>query len=197
MYAIFVPLTYKKGKIKMENIDTTVDCEVLADLLDLPAVSAHVVSDDSIENGETQAAPGFDPAIHATGPDGKPSLTRAGKFRAKSRKKSASVSVLPHNAKSVPPSTDQCRVAGVAAAHALLSVSQALGGAEWSPADGEAKMLEVAFGDYFVASGMSDFPPGIALTFVVGAYALPRLSMPTTSGKIKNALTKIVGWVRG
>lgn len=180
----------------MENIDTAIDGEVLADLLDLPGVSAHVVSNDSTETGETQAVRGFDPTIHATGPDGKPSLTLTGKFRTKSRKKST-VSVLPADAKSVPPSTDQCRIAGVAAAHALLSVSQALGGTEWAPAGGEAKMLEVAFGDYFVASGMVDFPPGIALVFVVGAYALPRLSMPTTSGKIKNMLTKIAGWMRG
>lgn len=92
------------------------------------------------------------------------------------------------------------RTAGVAAANALISLGVGLGGEEWSPRSDkkqgleERDMLESAFGDYFVAKGMEDIPPGIALIIGIGCYALPRFTMPKTQTRLSKLKGKLASW---
>jgi len=92
------------------------------------------------------------------------------------------------------------RTAGVAAANALIGLGVGLGGEEWSPRtekkDGldERDMLENAFGDYFVAKGMEDIPPGIALVIGIGCYAIPRFTMPKTQSRLSKLKGKLASW---
>lgn len=142
----------------------------------------------------------FDPSIHATdSKTGEPSLTKNGKLRRRPGRKSGSgqgtQSTLgkpsqPLGAdQSKPDSIAQARATGTFAAGALITLGMALGGEEWKPVKtaekDERAFLESAFGDYFVAKGMTDIPPGIALTIAIGAYVGPRLTMPRTQSRME------------
>lgn len=84
----------------------------------------------------------------------------------------------------------EARATGRHAARLLTSMSVALGGDEWRPmydeklGIDEGAQLEGAFADYFESKEMNDIPPGIALCVVVGAYTLPRLTMPKTQTRL-------------
>ena len=151
--------------------------------------------------GETDAAgETWNPEIHATGADGRGVKTAKGTWR---RRRGAGASragsVVGAKRARVPPeaaaSDVQARAAGVACAHTLFMVGSALGGPEWQPRDNaehqETKMMETAFGDYFVATGRTEFPPGLALTLAISAYAMPRFTMPQT----RSRLTKFKQWI--
>lgn len=140
----------------------------------------------------------WNPDVHATGPDGKGVLTAKGEWRRRRGVgKRSSVAGVPTTG--VPPSADTqaARAAGVACAHSLLMMGTLLGGAEWNPRilkndDGsvalnEAEMMEKAFGDYFVAKNTTEFPPGLALTMALTAYAMPRFTMPQTRSRLQRA----------
>jgi len=95
----------------------------------------------------------------------------------------------------------QARATGVASANMLISLGRAIGGEEWKPIKNteykidEKLNLENAFADYFEATGKTDIPPGMALTIAVGAYALPRFTMPATqkrAGKVKQWFVKLL-----
>ncbi len=96
------------------------------------------------------------------------------------------------------------RASGKAAASLLLMAGVGLGGEEWQPrlddklGIDERGMLEMAFGDYFVATGKTDIPPGWALVAAVGMYALPRFAMPKTRSRLAVVKSwigaKIVKW---
>lgn len=79
-------------------------------------------------------------------------------------------------------------------------MGQVVGGEEWAPMHNKAiglderAMMHTAFGDYFVASGKTDIPPGAALTFCVLAYAAPRFAMPKTQTRFQKVKSAIVTW---
>lgn len=80
------------------------------------------------------------------------------------------------------------RAAGIAAAGAVLMIGVAVGGEEWQPRKDpidEREMLTGAFGDYFVAKGVTDFPPGVALFLALSMYAAPRFTMPQTRTRMQ------------
>lgn len=62
-------------------------------------------------------------------------------------------------------------------------------GPEWLPKTPEERQLvSVSLGRYFETQKVKDIPPGMMLALVVTVYALPRLSQPSTSTKLK------LGW---
>lgn len=98
----------------------------------------------------------------------------------------------------------QARTGGKAAANLLLALCVGLGGDEWHPRIDpkigldEKFMLETVFGDYFVATGKADLPPGWALVAGCCMYSLPRFAMPKTKSRlsaIKNWFAaKVIAW---
>jgi hypothetical protein len=160
----------------------------------------------------------FDPSIHITGADGQGVRTVRGTWALKrGRKPGAYVSAADSGKKStlggpaaVTPSQlsanaqqqandAKSRAAGIAAAELLFSVGQMIGGEEWAPMANKAigmderPLMHSAFGDYFVATGKTDIPPGAALCFCIVAYAAPRFAMPKTQtrfGKLKSAVVQ-------
>lgn len=139
----------------------------------------------------------FDADIHAVNKDGEPSVTPTGKFR----KKRGSVVATKSAAEKTMQDELAARAAGYLAADLVVGTSIALLGDEWIPIGetgeqepikyDEHSMLRKAFGDYFVAKNISDFPPGIALSIALSSYAGARLA----GGKeTKSRLSKAWAW---
>lgn len=140
----------------------------------------------------------FDSAIHAVDKDGEPSVTPLGKFR-----KKRGVSKVEAKTAAAQTIQDQAaaRAAGQLAADMLVGSAVVLLGEEWIPVglSGEQEPIKFdehsnlrrAFGDYFVAKNIKDFPPGIALSIAVSSYAGARLA----GGKeTKSRLSKAWVW---
>lgn len=188
----------------------------IADMLasERPAVQQHVVDNARQEATETAAAAAenkdaagtiFDATKH-TG-----TKTTTGVWRAKKQKTGtvtasgsklgtgtqSTASVVGASSASASKEA-QARAGGKGAANLLLALSVGLGGPEWQPRRivaedkktlllDEKDMLESAFGDYFVATGKADLPPGWALTAACAMYALPRTQMPATQSRLQRA----------
>lgn len=179
---------------------------------------------DAAANAGAEAAkkyPGFDPARHVLNSDGTPGMTPTGRFaKIRTPRKGAtpSANTAPANKLNIPAGASApsavstsgatkeqlARKGGAGAAALLVMVGVGLGGDEWVPRKDEKigldekAMLEGAFGDYFVAQGYSDLPPGWALVAAVGMYALPRFGMPKTQTRLQKLktwiFTKYAAW---
>lgn len=199
--------------------DSTADVEkIAADLASsMPEVQDHAVAQAVVEQQAAQNATTdkegkpFDSAIHTVGADGKGVFTVRGTWAQKRGRKAGApatptVARSSMNSASVVPSAQiaqqqqeaQSRAAGVAAAELLFMCGKMIGGEEWEPMQNktigmdERTMMHGAFGDYFIASGVKDIPPGAALTFCIIAYVAPRFAMPKTQTryqKVKGAVT--------
>ena len=185
--------------------------------MQMPEVQEHAIAQHNAESqkaeSEAQESPGFDPAIHLTGADGKPVKTKTGKFRKKpgrpaSNGKAASTVYKAESAEKSPEALkrEQAHQTGKFAAGALIQLGVTIGGDEWMPTTvqteggpiSEQAGLEYAFGNYFESQGLTDIPPGIALAIAVGGYALPRFTKPKTKsqlGKLKDFIgSKYLAW---
>lgn len=163
----------------------------------------------------------FDPARHVVGADGKGILTVRGTW-AQRRGRKAGNSTPVTTANTVRNSTlggpaapaspqqmqvmqqqaqeAQARASGVAAAELLFALGQMIGGEEWAPMENktigldERPLMHKAFGDYFVATGKTDIPPGMALTVCIIGYAAPRFAMPKTQTRFAKIKAAVVQW---
>lgn len=165
---------------------------------ELPPVQQHAIDsaaeDAAIESPvESTASPdAFNPLIHATGSDGNGVKTRTGAWR-KKRKSKSQESTIGAPVETGPSKSEvSARAGGIAAANLLIVMGIGIGGDEWHPrvdqstGMDEKRMLETAFGDYFVATGKADLPPGWALAAAIGMYTLPRFYMPKTKQRVSN-----------
>jgi len=186
-----------------------------------PNVSDHVILQEQekqkqeTENGKTDTAGTvFDANLHVADKEGNPVITSSGKFRNRSgRKPSNGADHKPPKVKSqlnigakepgqipeqIPQSNAGAIMAGKVAASTIFQFGQVIGGDEWLPITNaqygidERGTMEKAFADYFESQGINDFPPGIALTLTILAYAGPRFTMPKT----KSRMEKISDWVK-
>lgn len=134
----------------------------------------------------------FNPELHATDKDGNPSVTPLGKFR---KKRGASKVSTVSNAQEQQDKINNAKAAASAAVDMSLQSLELLLGPEWKPIqqDGidERANLKAATANYFIAKDINDFPPGVALTVVVMAYAMPRV---TTGKETKTRLAKAKVW---
>lgn len=148
----------------------------------------------------------WNPEVHATGADGKGVKTAKGLWRRRRGVSAGRASIVGAPSRAADPPAEaqavQARAAGAACAHTLFMLGQAFGGKEWAPRQNESvnevTMMEKAFGDYFVAKGYTEFPPGLALSIAVSAYALPRFAMPETRSRMTRAkqwiAAKYIAW---
>lgn len=174
--------------------------EAAADILDrLPEVQEHAIQQHEAAAAQADAdvprdidGVPFDPKIH-TGTQLKNGRWRmrrgavAGSTVGKSRRESATQTVDPQAEKRALLES-QSRAAGAVAAASVFMIGRALGGREWEPRTdpvNEVEMMQTAFGDYFVAKGVNDFPPGVALTVALAMYAAPRFAMPETQTRMQ------------
>ena len=190
------------------DIDSITD-----DLLNnAPGVSEHVIEQEQAKETEQTESlsqyPGFDPVIHATDENGQPIPKKGGGWQKRRGKKSGSVSNTKPTVQSQlgkinansGPSTKElaAREAGRAAAGMIFQAGMLLGGEEWQPlidsdlGINEPVTMAKAWGDYFVAKDIEDFPPGIALSIALIGYAVPRLTQPKT----KTRLQRLGLWVK-
>jgi hypothetical protein len=162
----------------------------------------------------------FDSAIHQTTKDGRPLVTKTGKLARRPGNKAGSNG---HKSKLVIPPTPGASTGGPAtpapdaaakssagrllaaraAASTLISAGIWYGGDEWRPYKGtvegrdidERQSLINAFDEYFAAKEIDDFPPGIALTITVWAYAAPRVTMQGTANRTKSLWGRFKLWL--
>lgn len=139
----------------------------------------------------------FDPAIHATKPDGSPSLTSSGKFRKKRQSKvhrpgaEKAAQSDPQSQQLTEQQKAQARAAGVACAEIMFRSAQVLGGPEWEPIKDDKKGIDErrdmheAFALYCEQKGVTDIPPGALLAITIAAYAMPRFALPETQSRTK------------
>lgn len=196
--------------------------ESIADNLSatMPDVQEHAIAqEEATENAKLaqfshlkdRDGNSFDPSIHKTDKDGAPTVSAGGKLIKKpGRKAGNSAGASPKSFVNIPdsqkaPDPDaklrmQARATGTMAANLIIQIGIVAGGEEWQPRQDEKIgldekfMLETAFADYFEATGKTDIPPGMALTVAVGAYALPRFTMPKTQTRVQKAGTSIKQW---
>lgn len=175
---------------------------------DMPAVQQHAI-DLAMQNAGQQAqtpsgnGEAFNPAIHATNPDGSPKMRVDGGFALKRGRKSgaATQSKVAKPQSAATPQVSESEVAarqsGAVMAALCIQLGVVMGGDEWQPRRDdsigldEQKQMENAFANYFTAKGYTDIPPGAALAICIGAYALPRFTMPKT----RTRLAKVKDWV--
>lgn len=135
----------------------------------------------------------FDPELHATNAEGEPSLTATGKFR---KKRGASKVAKQTTVAADAQRKAEARASGVLAANLMTHTATMLLGEEWITRKvgeyDEQAHLDKAFGDYFEAKEIQDFPPGVALTIACMSYAAPRL----ISGKeTKSKMQRVKLWL--
>lgn len=170
-----------------------------------PAIQQHAIDEAERQRTETDSqipvdskGVKFDPKIH-TG-----SKLKSGEWR---MRKGASSLGKPSAKKSTEAKTGEliltaeqegkARMAGAAAASMMFASLTQFFGDEWQPRSereagfDERKLMSDAFGDYFVAKNISDFPPGITLAFVTMGYFCARLNMPKTKEKVSRFKTWI------
>jgi hypothetical protein len=154
-------------------------------------------------------------AEHATGADGKGVRTAKGTWR-KRRGLKGSPSHLNTGAANANSPADkeaeqaainaqtaekQNRMAGAMAGTMLVRISAAVGGQEFLPRTitvpggltyNEEQFLQQAFGDYFVAKGISDIPPGLVLCSALMMYYMPRFQSP----EVRQRGGRVAGWFK-
>ena len=183
----------------------------------MPEVQQHAIEQESINEKEKLAqfshlvdidGNGFDPSIHKTNKAGEPTLSTKGKLIKKAGRKPASnkkpQSSFVGGGLQQPTQADvqklQARATGTVAANMVMRIGIAFGGEEWKPRMdeqtglNEKSMLEGAFADYFETTGKTDLPPTMALTVAIGAYALPRFTMPKTQSRLQKLTGGIKKW---
>jgi len=210
----------KKGGGAPSSAGSVADLTQIADdlITSQPEVQEHAIAQESAQDDERAAQYAdlrdrdgnpFDPAIHKTNGAGEPTVSTLGKLIKKPGRKPAQKpgaggstvgGVSPGDGGQAAQVRAQARASGTLSANLLIQIGIVAGGEEWHPrvnADiglDEKTMLENAFADYFEATGKTDIPPGLALTVAVGAYTLPRFTMPKTRGRIAKARDAIKKW---
>lgn len=186
---------------------------------DMPDVQEHAIEQEKLNEDERLAqyshlkdrdGNSFDPSIHRTNKHGEPTLSTKGALVKKSgRKAGRAGSAKSHvgGTAGTSAATDkdaqlrmQARASGTMAANLILQIGIVTGGDEWHPRRDEETgldeklMLENSFADYFEATGKTDIPPAMALTVAIGAYALPRFTMPKTRSRLSKAKNALKKW---
>lgn len=184
--------------------DTGADvfADIAASLADnMPQVSDHAINEAAEQARKNNAnADGdglfykdgtpYDPEIHEISPvTGKVVKKKRGGGKTKSK------SQLPPPKNTAPAGPSQAeiqaRAAGKMYANGLIALAVGIGGDEFNPRVDEATglnerdYLEQAFGEYCVATGKNDLPPGLVLTIAIGSYIVPRFNQPKTRTRLQ------------
>jgi len=146
----------------------------------------------------------FDPQLHRTNAAGEPVKTAKGNFAKRPGRRGGSTAsqstiggrppVLTPEQTEEQRRTDASRQAGVVMANTMLSICMGVFGEEWVPSDAEKMGLEHATGEWAVAQGIEDFPPGVALVMAWGTFAVPRFFQPKTKARVAGFVAKAKEW---
>lgn len=205
------------------NGGSSANLETIASKLsaEMPEVQEHAIEQEILNENDKLAqyshlkdsdGNGFDPAVHKTNKAGEPTLSTKGKLIKKPGRKPGAKPgaqggqgsvVGGASTQSVDKAAEQrmqARASGTMAANLILQIGIVAGGEEWHPRVDEQTglneklMLENSFADYFEATGKTDIPPGMALTVAIGAYALPRFTMPKTQSRLSKLKMGLKQW---
>ena len=186
-----------------------------------PQVQEHVIEhfenaqkaeNAEISNLTDRFGVSFDPAIHITGRDGKPTVTKTGKLMRKGGTSPVGAKATTQKQKPAentgaksfvgsdaggkidPPQAElkvEHKASGIALAGAIMALSVAIGGEEFNPLKrddlglDERAMLENASAEWLRAKNMTDLPPDVAFAIAIASYIVPRFTMPKTQNRIK------------
>ena len=141
----------------------------------------------------------FDKAIHRADKNGDPLLTKTGRFRLKPGRKAGvdysdagpklNNPFQPSAEIDAPEIDPSLSFAAQTAAEMYIQTGVILFGPEWLPETErmERETLVSAFEQYFIAKGVIDIPPGVALAIALFGYAAPRFHMPETQSRVQIA----------
>lgn len=130
----------------------------------------------------------FDPDVHALDGDGNPSVTSAGKFRKKRKRKETG------------PDDPEVLAREKAAHYAtqlFIMGGVTVFGEEWEADSKEEKLLNSAFDDYMESAGMIHIPPGLVLCVALSGYAARRIHKPQTQGKLRRVIRWSIDRLKG
>lgn len=140
--------------------------------------SVDQIADSVIRDSQGTA---FDPAIHGTSTDGKPSTKKDGTFR--NRRKTHASAEFEEATQRAEGGPDPAAL-GVAVSRTFLTCCMLIGGEGWKPAEQEALALDGAWAQYFQARGVESIPPEALLLAALTAYAGPRLAQSKAPSKM-------------
>ncbi len=174
----------------IENVDDIItesidDVDTSIDLSGENQSSA--VSDDALIDSTGTI---FDENIHAVNRNGEPSYTKSGRFRKKARKVVERESVSAEERDEI----EQYERAAAGTVATIEMIGVMLGGDSFRYIKDKKMRIDErasgidAFTNYYKENGITDFPPGIALTLWGLTYALPRFAQPEVRQRF--------GWVR-
>lgn len=134
---------------------------------------------------------GFDPAIHATNPDGSPRRKDDGTLAKKRGRRAGSSDRAPYALPRADapigggvPSTGGEKTKAITpddaakiSANMVFNLGALIFGPELAApqSKAEADAMKVAFRDYYAASGVPDIPPSIGLALAIGLYGFGRM----------------------
>ncbi len=189
-----------------DNVNDTADIEhvddIVSDSIDDVNASVddvlHETPDNSVSDDALIDSTGtiFDENIHAVNRNGEPSYTKSGRFRKKARKVVDRESVSQEDRDEI----EQYERAAAGTVATIEMIGVMLGGDSFRyikdkkmRVDERAAGID-AFTNYYKEYGITDFPPGIALTLWGLTYALPRFAQPEVRqrfGWVKKGIRKI------
>lgn len=156
----------------------------------------------------------WNPSVHAKGKDGRGVRSKTTGAWKKRRGLGGSASTLNRGAGAAEPANPeaerasieqasadtQARMAGAMMAQLQIRLSVGIGGVHFLPRElripgappiNEAEMLTAAWGDYFVARGVTMLPPWAALLGAMSMYYLPRFNEPEVRERAGGFFSKI------
>ncbi len=145
------------------------------------------VSDDALIDSTGTI---FDENVHAVNRNREPSYTKSGRFRKKARKVVERESVSAEERDEI----EQYERAAAGTVATIEMIGVMLGGDSFRYIKDKKMRIDErasgidAFTNYYKENGITDFPPGIALTLWGLTYALPRFAQPEVRQRF--------GWVR-
>ncbi len=189
-----------------ENVNDMADIEhfddIISDSIDDVNASVddvlHETPDNSVSDDALIDSTGtiFDENVHAVNRNGEPSYTKSGRFRKKARKVVDRESVSKEEREEI----EQYERAAAGTVATIEMIGVMLGGDSFRyikdkkmRVDERAAGID-AFTNYYKEYGITDFPPGIALTLWGVTYALPRFAQPEVRqrfGWVKKGIRKI------
>lgn len=140
----------------------------------------------------------FNPDFHAINPDGSPKLTKKGALKIKPGRSNSIIGE--RGVKSQGPLIpDVKKYEGTAklTADTLEQISVVFGGEKFRMKNEEKISVAGAFENYYAAKDISDIPPGVALTLVLGGYYMSRIDFDSLKKKNRGFLAKMKAKIFG
>ena len=155
-----------------------------------PDVIAQIGTGDNDANSvpETDSAGNvFDPSKHDVDANGKPKLTKTGRFRKK--RKSSVIRSSKAEAREKEIESEHIRMSAAATVDGIATIARAIGGDDFQFEkldDYDERRAGIdAFASYYKSKGITDVPAGVIVTTWIIGYVSRRLMMERTQSRLK------------